>query len=155
MDVNCEGDANIQTEVMEWDDSNGDGVGQYYCSNGDGASYCCPDRNCSIFNDPKIRFDTDLLDINSSIDVGDGTFWYNVTAQLLEESATCSGSICAVRCRNILSCAFSTIIIESNETIIECDNLYSCLGATIIVGEHLVDHNVTILCLGMFWFILF
>ena len=147
VDVRCEGDANIQDEMMKWNDSDSDGVGEYYCSNGDGASYCCLERECPIFNDPEMGFDTDLLDIDSS---GDETIWYNATVDLLEGTETCNGSICALRCRNLLSCAFSTIIIESNQTTIDCDDLYSCLGATIIVDEHLVAHNVTILCLGVF-----
>ena len=79
----------------------------------------------------------------------------NVTGELLQSSLNCTSSFCVIRCLDLLSCAFTAMTIESTETVIECDAEYSCLSATVIVDEELVDHSITILCLGVFCFILF
>ena len=83
----------------------------------------------------------------------------NNTAQLLETAVNCTEEVCVVRCQYLLSCAFSTFSVGSNETIIECDGQFSCLSAFVIATEwtdsasavvnELSDHNVTILCLGL------
>lgn len=64
VDVNCEGNMDVNSDILLYDDSDG----EYHCSNG-GASYCCPLGNCSVFNDPEMGFDSDLLDIDQYLGV--------------------------------------------------------------------------------------
>ena len=148
VDVNCEGEKGIAQEQM-----NDIGVGNFYCDNG-GASYCCPSLNCTDLNDEDIAFDTDLIDIDLYLeDIGDGAQIEiaNDTVHHLEGSLLCTAEICVVRCLALLSCAFATVSVESNEVIIECNGQYSCLSLDVVATDSDISNlSVTILCLGMF-----
>ena len=54
VDVHCEGDKNITEGNLLYDE------GAYTCLS-DGASRCCPFGKCTVFNDPEMGFDSDLL----------------------------------------------------------------------------------------------
>ena len=145
VEVICDGDKALNLETMTYDDASS----AFYCQNG-GASYCCPIGNCTVFNDPEMGFDSDLIDIV----IGDEVqLVANSTAHSLESTVDCVDAICIVQCLELLACGFTTISINSSVAVIECDDHYSCLGATVIFNEDMLDHNVSILCLGMFGFV--
>ena len=148
VDVNCDGEKGIAQEQMV-----SDGVGSYYCDNG-GASYCCPTINCTELNDEDFSFDTDLIDIDLYLeDVGDNAQIEiaNDTVHSLEGTLLCTAEICVVRCLALLSCAFATVSVESNEVIIECYGQYSCLSLDVVATDSdISNQTITILCLGMF-----
>ena len=137
VDVSCDGDAGIQSVKMVYIS---DG---YECSNGN-ASFCCPYRNCSTFNDPQIGFDPTLIDSYPNV-----TKLINGTAQNVQSSMKCTDSICGIRCDGLLSCAYAVMTTQSQETVIECEGTFSCLGAEVIVDDSLSDHSVKIVCFGM------
>ena len=147
VNVKCEGDKDINTESLRLTSDD-----EYYCIY-DGASRCCPFGNCSVFNDPAMGFDSDLLNISryfSAVDLEGDTQYLtaNITAQLLQSTNKCHRDLCIVRCLNLLSCAFTTAVINSTETIIECDGQFSCVGATIIADAVSVN-SLKVLCLGL------
>merc|ERR1719283_315102 len=105
--------------------------GEMSCTNGNGgASFCCPIGNCSALNDPKMSFDSNLLDIafhidaiqqtvNDDVDTFETTDIFvstmedddeqyqfvvmNSTAQHLEGNITCTERVCVVQCLDLLS----------------------------------------------------
>ena len=148
VDINCEGHKSVNQANMMYDDSDG----EYYCSN-DGASYCCPIGNCSVFNDPEMGFNSSLIDVdqyinttnNGSIEIVD----VNDTVELIQDTVSCTADFCVIRCGGLLSCAFTSFAINSSDAIVECNGPFSCLGASVYFDEHLWNHGVRIYCLGM------
>ena len=137
VDVSCDGDAGIQSVEMVYISD------EYECTH-ETASFCCPFRNCTVFNDPQLGFDWTLIESDFNV-----TELINGTAENLQGSVTCTESICYVQCSGLLGCAFTEFTVESDQTIIECGGTFSCIGATVIADESLYDHTVKILCLGM------
>ena len=137
LNISCDGDAGISAVQMTYDS---DG---YECSN-DTASFCCPYRNCSVFDDPQMGFGATLIDTYSNI-----TELINGTAQNVQSPMECTDSTCAIRCEGLLSCAYAVITTQSLESVIECEGTFSCLGAEVMVDGSLQDHTVKIICLGM------
>ena len=136
LNISCDGDAGISAVQMTYDS---DG---YECSNGN-ASFCCPYRNCSVFDDPQMGFDATLIDSYSNV-----TELVTQTAENVQSSMECTESICGIRCEGLLRCAYAVITTVSQETVIECEGTFSCLGAEVIVDDSLQDHTVKIICFG-------
>ena len=136
VNISCDGDAGISAIQMIY------GSDGYECSNGN-ASFCCPYRNCTQFNDPPMSFHSTLTQSFSDI-----TTLISDTAQIVQGSVDCTESVCAVRCGGLLSCAYAVISTQSQKTVIECEGTFSCLGAEVIVDDSLSDHSVKVICLG-------
>ena len=101
--------------------------------------------NCTIWNDPNMAFNMSLLEEDMS-----ATKIYDTTAERVRHPIYCDDSTrCVIRCENLLSCAFTTIYVDSHETIIECDGEFACLNAVVIPERRLFMHKMKILCLGM------
>ena len=135
--VTCDGDAGIQDNDMVYVSD------EYECSD-NGASFCCPFRNCTVFNDPDLSFDTVLSEQPANV-----TLLINGTADRVQDAINCTDSVCVISCAGLLGCAFSTISVTSNHTVIQCQSSFSCLGANVIIDNELSAHNVKIQCLGM------
>ena len=146
LDINCEGDQDIIEEEIKWNMT----TNAYYCDiGGGGASYCCPLRSCSIFNGSAMSFDVDSIAYDTELDDYTQYIMVNNTGELLQNTINCTDTNCMIHCRGLLSCAFTTINVDSNVVIIECEDGFSCLGATVIFTADLIQ-NVTVLCLSTF-----
>ena len=137
IDISCDGGAGIHSVEMIYTSN------EYQCAN-DTASFCCPFRNCSVFNDPQMGFNWTLIVGHSYV-----TQLIDGAADRVQQTSYCSGLLCVIRCSGLLSCAFSTISIDSPRAVIECEGEFGCLGSTVMLNGSTKNQNVKITCIGM------